>query len=127
MPRWPALVLSILVPVFLPRPAQAFDVFDCVDPRPPVAKLAEYEFTEGQALHVVSGVWTTSGGTFNSTSTATAIATIDFCTPPSVVSPPPVTDVPTAQLDSPLKTGIVGVISHWAPGRCDDLRMEEPR
>ena len=92
MPRWPAFVLSILVPGFLPRPAQAFGAFDCEDHYPPVAKLAEYEFTEGQALRAVSGVWATSGGTFNSTSTATAIATIDFCTPPSVVSEPPVTE-----------------------------------
>jgi hypothetical protein len=34
-------------------------------------------------------------------------------------------NVPAAQLDNPLNTGIVGVISHWAPGRFDDLRMEE--
>jgi hypothetical protein len=34
-------------------------------------------------------------------------------------------NVPTAQLDNPLNTGIVGVISHWAPGRFDDLRLEE--
>jgi hypothetical protein len=41
-------------------------------------------------------------------------------------------NVPTAQLDNPLNTstvpfgtGVVGVISHWAPGRFDDLRLEE--
>jgi hypothetical protein len=41
-------------------------------------------------------------------------------------------NVPAAQLDNPLNTrvvpaamGIVGVISHWAPGRFDDLRLEE--
>jgi hypothetical protein len=34
-------------------------------------------------------------------------------------------NVPAAQLDSPLNDGIVGVISHWAPGRFDDLRIEE--
>jgi hypothetical protein len=45
--------------------------------RSPVARLAKYEFTEGETLGVVSGAWSTSGGTFNSTSTATAIATID--------------------------------------------------
>jgi len=90
---WPALVLSILVPVFLPRPAQAFNAYDCLDHRPPVTKLVDFEFTEGQALRVVSGVWATSGGTFNSTSAVTAIATIDFCTPPLFDSPPPVTDL----------------------------------
>jgi hypothetical protein len=41
-------------------------------------------------------------------------------------------NVPAAQLDYPLNarftpqgTGMVGVISHWAPGRFDDLRLEE--
>ena len=41
-------------------------------------------------------------------------------------------DVPAAQLDSPISAriapqgmGLVGVISHWAPGRFDDLRLEE--
>jgi hypothetical protein len=34
-------------------------------------------------------------------------------------------NVPTAQLDNPLNTGTVGVISHWAPGRFDDLPIEE--
>jgi hypothetical protein len=92
MLRWPAFVLSIL-PVFLPRPAQAFGVFDCEDHRPPVAKLFQHEFTEGQALRAVSGVWATSGGTFNSTSTTTAIATIDFCTVPLLDEAPPVTDI----------------------------------
>ena len=45
--------------------------------RSPVTELAKYEFTQGETLGVVSGAWSTSGGTFNSTSTATAIATID--------------------------------------------------
>ena len=45
--------------------------------RSPVTELAKYEFTQGETLGVVSGAWLTSGGTFNSTSTATAIATID--------------------------------------------------
>ena len=45
--------------------------------RSPVTELAKYEFTQGETLGVVSGAWSTSGGTFNSTATATAIATID--------------------------------------------------
>src|SRR5688572_23350292 len=53
----------------------------------PVAKLAQYEFTQGQTLGVVSGTWVTSGGTFNSTSTGTAIATIDFYEPEEVDYP----------------------------------------
>ena len=48
---------------------------------PPVARLAQYEFTEGQffkPLSVVSGTWATRAGTLNSTATTTrAIATID--------------------------------------------------
>jgi hypothetical protein len=47
----------------------------------PVAELARYEFSRGETLGVVSGTWSTSGGTFNSTSTATAIATIDYYDP----------------------------------------------
>lgn len=47
----------------------------------PVTKLAKYEFTPGETLDVVSGAWSTSGGTFNSTSTATAIATIEYYEP----------------------------------------------
>jgi hypothetical protein len=43
----------------------------------PVTELAQYEFTQGETLGVVSGTWSTSGGTFNSTSTSTSIATID--------------------------------------------------
>jgi hypothetical protein len=43
----------------------------------PVTQLAKYEFSQGETLSTVSGAWSTSGGTFNSTSTATAIATID--------------------------------------------------
>lgn len=36
---------------------------------------------------VVSGAWSTSGGTFNSTSTATAIATIDYYDPEEGLRP----------------------------------------
>lgn len=77
MPRWPAFVLSIAIPAFLSLPAQATDG----NFRPPVARVAQYEFADAQAPGVVSGAWATSGGTFNSTSTATAIATIDLYTP----------------------------------------------
>jgi hypothetical protein len=76
MPRWPAFVLSI-APVFLSLPAQARqEMFP-----PPLAVATQQEFTTGHALGVVSGAWAQSGGTFNSTSTATAIATIDSYTP----------------------------------------------
>jgi hypothetical protein len=52
----------------------------------PVAKLAQCEFQQADcedpsALGAVSGTWVTSNGTFNSTSTTTAIATIDSYIP----------------------------------------------
>jgi hypothetical protein len=72
-PRWPAFVLAIAFPVFCSLPAQATDG----NFRPPLAKVAQYEFTSGAGAGVVSGTWAMSGGTFNSTSTSTAIATID--------------------------------------------------
>jgi hypothetical protein len=77
MSRWPAFVLSIAIPVFLSLAAHAADG----NYSPPIAKVAQYEFTDGQAPGVVSGAWATSGGTFNSRSTATAIATIDSYVP----------------------------------------------
>ena len=79
MLRCSAFLLSLVVFVFA-LPAQA-------NYHPPVGKLAEHEFTEGQMLGVVSGSWAASDGTFNSTSTATAIATVDYYIPESVFDP----------------------------------------
>lgn len=77
MSRWPASLLFIAAAVSLQAPAQDTPA----NHQPPVAKLAQYEFTQGQTLGAVSGTWVASGGTFNSTSTATSIATIDFYIP----------------------------------------------
>jgi hypothetical protein len=83
MTRCPAFLLSLVALMFVALPARAdFGNFTV-----PVAKVAEYEFTEGQTLGVVSGSWTASGGTFNSTSTATAIATIDSYIPEFLFDP----------------------------------------
>ena len=82
----PAISLLISLAALSGLPAQANHTtywnFDS-----PVTKLAQYEFTQGQTLGVVSGAWVTSGGTFNSTSTATAIATIDFYEPEEIDYP----------------------------------------
>ena len=78
MARWPAFVSCIAVALCWSLPVHARDG----NFRPPLAKVAQYEFSDTQAPGVVSGAWATSSGTFNSTSTATAIATIDFYTPP---------------------------------------------
>ena len=83
MTRCPAFLLSLLAFTVAAAPAQvAFANFSV-----PVAKVAEHEFTNGSTLGVASGSWIASGGTFNSTSTATAIATIDFYTPETVWQP----------------------------------------
>ena len=58
MPRWPAFVLSIAIPAFLSLTAQASDG----NFRPPVAKVAEYEFADARAPGIVSGAWATSAG-----------------------------------------------------------------
>ena len=73
MSRWPAFILFVAATLSLEVLAQD----EHSNYHPPVAKLAQYEFTPGQTLGVVSGTWAASGGTFNSTSTTTAIATID--------------------------------------------------
>jgi hypothetical protein len=86
MPHWSAFMLFIAVGVWSELPAYHDDG---VQYRPPVTLLAQCEF---QLVHctpfstpgVVSGNWLTSGGTFNSTSTATAIATIDSYIPETV-------------------------------------------
>jgi hypothetical protein len=79
MSRWPAFMLFTAVAVWSELPAQFQD--DNGQHRVPIAKLAQYEFSadppDRRSLGVVSGTWATSGGTFNSTSTATSIATID--------------------------------------------------
>jgi hypothetical protein len=84
--RWPAILLLTPAVVLSGVPAHADHTigfnFDS-----PVAQLAQYEFTQGETLGVVSGAWAASGGTFNSTSTATAIATIDFYEPDRVDFP----------------------------------------
>ena len=76
MSRWPAILVLIPAAVISALPARAehttYFNYDS-----PVTALAKYEFTQGETLGVVSGAWSTSGGTFNSTSTATSIATID--------------------------------------------------
>lgn len=81
MSRWPAFMLFIAVAGWSELPAQIQD--EPSNYHPPIAQLAQYEFNEGQTLGVVSGAWVTSGGTFNSTSTTTAIATIDSYEPES--------------------------------------------
>jgi hypothetical protein len=77
MSPWPAVALFIAVGVWSELPAQVQD--EGAHYFPPVALLAEYEFTAGEdfkPLLAVSGTWVGSGGTFNSTSATTAIATI---------------------------------------------------
>lgn len=79
MSRWPAFMLFLGVAVWSDLPAYHDDGFQY---HSPVALLAQYEFQSapGQQFStpgVVSGSWVASGGTFNSTSTTTAIATID--------------------------------------------------
>lgn len=80
MSRGPAICLLVPAVLLSGLPAHAEHTtqfnFDS-----PVTQLAQYEFMQGETLGVVSGAWTTSSGTFNSTSTATAIATIDFYEP----------------------------------------------
>ena len=86
MSRWPAFMLFIGVAVWSELSAYHDDGYQY---RPPVTLLAQCEF---QLVHctpfstpgVVSGSWVTSGGTFNSTSTTTAIATIDSYIPETV-------------------------------------------
>jgi hypothetical protein len=83
MSRWPALTLFIVLAVWSELPAQVQD--ESSNYYPPVARLAQYDFTEGQffkTLSAVSGTWATSAGTLNSTSATTrAIATIDSYIP----------------------------------------------
>jgi hypothetical protein len=77
MSPWPAVALFMAVGVWSELPAQVQDEHAIYFP--PAARLAEYEFTAGEdyrPLLAVSGTWVGSGGTFNSTSTTTAIATI---------------------------------------------------
>jgi hypothetical protein len=86
MSRWPAFALFMALGVWSELPAQVQD--EGANYRPPVATLAQYEFTEGQhfaPLGAVSGTWATSAGTLNSTSATTrAIATIDSYEPRTV-------------------------------------------
>ena len=76
-----AFVASVLSGSLLALPAHADHDTIYFNYDSPVTVLARYEFTQGETLGVVSGAWSTSGGTFNSTSTATAIATIDYYEP----------------------------------------------
>ena len=82
MSRWPAFTLFIAVAGWSELPAQVQD--EGSNYYPPIAVLARHEFTEGQTLGVVSGAWVASGGTFNSTATTRAIATIDSYIPQTV-------------------------------------------
>ena len=83
MSRWLTFMLFIAVAVWSESPAQIQDEFS--NYFHPIARVAKCDFSErGQCedtehgtLGVVSGTWAASGGAFNSTSTATAIATID--------------------------------------------------
>jgi hypothetical protein len=77
MSRWPAFMLFIAVAVSSELTAQIQD--ESVNYEKPIAQLARFEFgsSDRGLPGVVSGNWVTSGGTFNSTSTTTAIATID--------------------------------------------------
>jgi len=85
MSRWPAFMLFGVVAVWSEAPAQFQD--DNGLYRVPIAKLAQCEFQQPHCIPfsstpgVVSGSWVASGGTFNSTSTATSIATIDTYEP----------------------------------------------
>jgi hypothetical protein len=92
MSRWPAFVLFSAVAVWSELPAQIQDEFN--NYWKPVPKLAQCEFklphcTPWSTLSAVSGTWVASGGTFNSTSTTTAIATIDSYLPESESFPQP--------------------------------------
>lgn len=94
MSRWPAFTLFVVVVVWTELPAQVQD--EGSNYYPPVALLAQYDFTEGQffkTLSPVSGTWTTSAGTLNSTSTTTAIATIDSYIPPTVFHETPLEEI----------------------------------
>lgn len=72
---WACLCLLVLIVLMAPAVHAEHTTYFNYDS--PVAELARYEFTQGETLGVVSGAWSTTGGTFNSTSTATSIATID--------------------------------------------------
>jgi hypothetical protein len=92
MSRWPTFMLFGAVAVWSELPAQIQDEFN--NYRKPVPKLAQCEFqlphcTPFSTPGVVSGTWVASGGTFNSTSTTTAIATIDSYLPESESFPVP--------------------------------------
>jgi hypothetical protein len=77
MSRWPAFMLFIAVAVSSELTAQIQD--ESVNYKKFIAQLARFEFdsSDRRLLGVVSGNWVMSGGTFNSTATTTAIATID--------------------------------------------------
>ncbi len=77
MSPWPALALFVSAAAFSSHLSDALY-------REPVGQLAQYEFTQGETLGIASGAWVASAGTFNSTSTSTAIATIDSYRPPFV-------------------------------------------
>jgi hypothetical protein len=79
MSRWSAILGPILAAVVTALPSRAEHLN--TNFRKPVAELARYEFTQNVTPSVVSGVWAASGGTFNSTSTTTSIATVDFYIP----------------------------------------------
>jgi hypothetical protein len=81
MSRWSAFVLFIAAAALPGVPAYGFHWLLDFNYRPPVTVLAQYEFTQNVAPVPVSGMWATSGGTFNSMSDTTAIATIDSYIP----------------------------------------------
>src|ERR1043165_86706 len=72
---WICLCLLVVFILLFVPPVHADENYFNYDS--PVTLLAKYEFSQGETLSTVSGAWSTSGGTFNSTSTATAIATIN--------------------------------------------------
>jgi hypothetical protein len=76
MSSWPSILVLFLAAVVTALPASA-EHTTYFNYNSPVTQLAKYEFTQGETLGIVSGAWSSSGGTFNSTSTATSIATIN--------------------------------------------------
>jgi hypothetical protein len=95
MSRCLAFMLFIAIAVWSELPAQIQDENSFYSK--PIARLAQCEFVSQldhcdhpgtKTLGVVSGTWVASSGTFNSTSTSTAIATIDEYIRPSENSAP---------------------------------------
>jgi hypothetical protein len=92
MPRCLAFMLFLVVAVSSELPAQIID--ETGHSTKPVNELAQCEFglpdcEHNSSIGTVSGTWAVNGGTFNSTWTTTAIATIDSYRPENDFSQPP--------------------------------------